>query len=207
MRLLEAQSLAYQGVALAYQGDTAASRAAADAAIEAAFELGTLRGGVAYLTLARVALAAGDIATVRDACEAAEEHVRVLPTIAAVERTSEAQAALAGGDLVAARRWADDAVSTASGAFLSDALKVRARVAIAQGEREQAERHAHDALACAADVEAYLFIPDILECLAVLAGEGGSHREAARLFGAAHGGPAAHGRCALQSLGRRLRAS
>ena len=65
------------------------------------------------------------------------------------------------------------------------ALTTRARVAIAQGEPEQAERDAHDALACAAEIEAYLRIPDILECLAALAGDAGSHREAARLFGAA----------------------
>ena len=58
-------------------------------------------------------------------------------------------------------------------------------MAIAQGEPEQAERDAHDALACAAEIEAYLFVPDILECLAALAGEDDSHREAARLFGAA----------------------
>jgi DNA-binding CsgD family transcriptional regulator len=58
-------------------------------------------------------------------------------------------------------------------------------VAIAQGEPEQGERDAHDALACAAEVEAYLFIPDILECLGALAGDAGSHREAARFFGAA----------------------
>jgi len=64
-------------------------------------------------------------------------------------------------------------------------LLTRARVAIAQGEPEQGERDAHDALACAAEVEAYLFIPDILECLGALAGDAGSHREAARFFGAA----------------------
>jgi DNA-binding CsgD family transcriptional regulator len=57
-------------------------------------------------------------------------------------------------------------------------------VAIAQGESEQAERAAHDALAHSAAVGTYLFIPDILECLATLAGLAGSHREAARLFGA-----------------------
>jgi len=55
-----------------------------------------------------------------------------------------------------------------------------------QGEPEQAERDAHDALACAADVEAHLFIPDILECLAALAVDVGSNPEATRLFGAAH---------------------
>jgi DNA-binding CsgD family transcriptional regulator len=64
-------------------------------------------------------------------------------------------------------------------------LSARARVAIAAGEPEQAERDAQDALARAAEVEAYLFVPDILESLAALAGQDGSHREAARLFGAA----------------------
>jgi DNA-binding CsgD family transcriptional regulator len=58
-------------------------------------------------------------------------------------------------------------------------------VAIAAGEPEQAERDAQDALTCGAGIEAYLFVPDILECLAVLAGQDDSHREAARLFAAA----------------------
>jgi predicted ATPase/class 3 adenylate cyclase/DNA-binding CsgD family transcriptional regulator len=183
--IFRADSLAYQGVALAYQGDTAAARAAADAAVEAAAELGGLKAGVAYSALAIAALAAGDAATAQDATEAAWQHLSALPRAAAMQRVIAAQAALAGGDLIAARRWADDAVSTTTGASLSDALTVRARVAIAQGEPDQAERDAHDALARAAEVEAYLFIPDILECLAALAGEAGGHREAARLFGAA----------------------
>ncbi len=66
------------------------------------------------------------------------------------------------------------------------ALTTRARVAIAQGEPDQAERDAHDALAIAASMQSYLDTSDTLECLAALAGDGGSHREAARLFGAAH---------------------
>ena len=105
-----ADSLAYQGIALAYQGDTAAARAAADAAIEAAAELGGIAAGIAYWALAIAALAAGDAATAQDATEAAWPHVSVLPAMAAVQRTFKAEAALAGGDLVAARRWADDAV-------------------------------------------------------------------------------------------------
>ena len=64
-------------------------------------------------------------------------------------------------------------------------LSARARVAIAAGEPEQAERDAQDALTCGAGIESYLFVPDTLECLAVLAGDGASHREAARLLGAA----------------------
>ena len=66
------------------------------------------------------------------------------------------------------------------------ALSMRARVAIAQGEPDQAERDAHDALAIAASMQSYVDTSDTLECLAALAGDGGSHREAARLFGAAH---------------------
>jgi DNA-binding CsgD family transcriptional regulator len=64
---------------------------------------------------------------------------------------------------------------------------VCARVALAEGEPDQAERDAYDALARAVEVEAYLYIPDTLECLATLVGAAGSHREATRLFGAAHG--------------------
>ena len=90
-----------------------------------------------------------------------------------------------GGDLAAARRCVDDAVSTTTEVYLTAALTTRARVAIAQGEPEHGARDAHDALARAAELEAYLYIPDILECLAALAGEAGSHREAARLFRAA----------------------
>ena len=50
-------------------------------------------------------------------------------------------------DLVAARRWADEAVSITTGWYSALALAMRARVAIAAGESEQAERDAHDALA------------------------------------------------------------
>ena len=65
------------------------------------------------------------------------------------------------------------------------ALTTRSRVGIAQGDLGQAERDAHQALACAVEIEARAGIPSILECLAQIAGEGGSEREAARLFGAA----------------------
>jgi predicted ATPase/class 3 adenylate cyclase/DNA-binding CsgD family transcriptional regulator len=183
---VEATNLSYQGFALAFRGEPAAARAAADAAVEAAAELGGLRAGVAYWASATTALAAGDAATAQDATDAAWPHLRTRPQPAGLGRVCNAHAALAGGDLVAARRWAEDAVTTTTGALLSDALTARARVATAQGEPDQAERDAHDALARAAEAEAYLLIPDILECLAVLAGQDDSHLEAARLFGAAH---------------------
>jgi predicted ATPase/class 3 adenylate cyclase/DNA-binding NarL/FixJ family response regulator len=178
--------LAYQGVVLAWRGETVAGREAADAAVEAAAELGGVYAAMGYAALASAALADGDAATARDAIEASP-LMSVLPQTAAVQRVFNAWAALAGGDPVAARRWADDAVSTATGWWLTFALTARAQVAIAQGEPEQAERDAFDALAMAASLPAYFGISDILDCLGTLAGDAGSHREAARLFGAAEG--------------------
>jgi DNA-binding NarL/FixJ family response regulator len=81
---------------------------------------------------------------------------------------------------------ADDAVATATGwAVQIRALTTRTRVAIAQGDPEQAERDAHDALASFPESLPYVGIFDILECLATLAVNAGNYREAARLFGAA----------------------
>jgi DNA-binding CsgD family transcriptional regulator len=178
-------TLAYQGIALAWQGDTDAARAAVDAAVESAAQLGALSAGVAYPAFVTAALAAGNAATAQEADEVARQHVSAFPAAAALGRPCSAQAALAGGDLATARRWADDAVSTTTGWWLMQALTTRARVAIAQGEPDWAERDAHDALACAAEFESYLGVSDTLECVAALAGDAGSHREAARLFGAA----------------------
>ncbi|WP_082977126.1 LuxR C-terminal-related transcriptional regulator [Mycobacterium sp. 852002-50816_SCH5313054-b] len=184
-QVFRVDGLAFRGVALAYQGDTAAARAAAGAAVEAGPELGGPKASLAYLALAAAALAVGDAATALDAAETAWRHVSALPLPGGKRRVIAAQAALAGGDLDAARRWADEAMPTATGVFLSEALTTRARVAIAQGEPDEADRDAHDALAHAAEVEAYLLVPDILECLGTLAGEAGGHLEAARLFGGA----------------------
>jgi predicted ATPase/class 3 adenylate cyclase/DNA-binding CsgD family transcriptional regulator len=183
--LFHALSLAHQGTALAWQGDPGAARAAAEASLESAPEFGGLVASVGYFALANTALAAGDVGAALDATAATWEHVSVLPGYAAHLRPTIAQAALAGGDLIAARRWADDAVATAPGVVLTWALTNRARVAIAQGEPEQAERDAHDALASAPESFEALGTSDTLECLAVLAGEAGSHLEAARLFGSA----------------------
>jgi predicted ATPase/class 3 adenylate cyclase/DNA-binding NarL/FixJ family response regulator len=183
--LLHAVSLAHQGTVLAWQGETDAARAAADASLESASEFGALAASIGYFALGNAALAAGDVGTARDATAAAWEHGSFAPGYAAHLRPVIAQAAQAGGDLIAARRWADEAVATAPGWIMMLALSTRARVAIAQGEPEQAERDAHDALARVADLQAHLGISDTLECLAALAGDAGSHREAARLFAAA----------------------
>ena len=182
-----ASGLAGQGVSLAYQGETNAALTAAHAAVEAAADLGALVSGLGYQALVTAAMAAGDAETAQDASEKASERWSVLPKHAAMQRVTHAQAALAGGDLIAARRAVDEAVSTATGWWLPTALNARARVAIAQGEPEHAERDGHDALAHAVEIRTLLEIPDILESLGMLARDAGSHREAARLFGAASG--------------------
>jgi predicted ATPase/class 3 adenylate cyclase/DNA-binding CsgD family transcriptional regulator len=177
---------AHQSSVLAWQGETDAARTAADASLESASELGALAASLGYYALATAALAAGDVGTARDACSAAWEHGSLLPGYAAHLRPLIAQATQANGDLAAARRWADEAVGTAPGWAKTSALTTRARVAAVQGEPEQAERDAHDAMTIAAGFCAYRNVPENLECLATLAGAAGSYREAARLFGAAH---------------------
>jgi predicted ATPase/class 3 adenylate cyclase/DNA-binding CsgD family transcriptional regulator len=183
--LEHAIGLAHQATVLAWQGDPGAARAAADASLEFGSEFGGLAASVGYFALGNAALAANDVGTALDATAATWEHGSVLPGYAAHLRPVIALAALAGGDLIAARRWADDAVATAPGWVVMSALAARARVAIAQGEPEQAERDVFDALSRAADFAAFMFIPDILESLAAVAADAGSHREAARIFGAA----------------------
>ncbi len=179
-------NLAGQSGALARQGEAAAARAAAEAILEGGAGLGGRWATYGHVASGFAALAAGDFAAAHEAREAALQcPIVVSGGSAALQRIWNAEAALADRDLAAARRWVDEAVSTTTGWWLMSALSTRARVAIAQGELEQAECDAHDALACAAELEAYLGISDILECLAALAGDAGSHREAARLFGAA----------------------
>ena len=179
-------SLVDQSTALALQGEAAAARTVAGAIIEGGAELGGRFAVVGHAVSGFAALAAGDFAAAHEAREAASQYPIVVGGgTAAMQRIWNAEAALADQDLAAASRWADEAVSTTTGFYLLRALTTRARVAIAQGEPEQAERDAHDALARAADMQARPGVADTLECLAALAGDGGSAREAARLFGAA----------------------
>jgi predicted ATPase/DNA-binding CsgD family transcriptional regulator len=173
--------------ALAYRGDIAEARAAAEVAIEAAADLGGVYMGGSYVALMIALLAAGDVARASDAAEVAWSHMGDLYGTASINKVYIAQVALARGDLTAARRVADDAILATAGWLRAAALTVRAHIAIADGESETAEQNARDALACCASVAAYLGVPDILDVLAGLAGDAGRQREAPRLFGAADG--------------------
>jgi DNA-binding CsgD family transcriptional regulator len=171
-------------MALACQGHTTAARATAAAAVEQAADLSDSVAGFCHAGLAVAALAAGDVAGAAEASEVARLSLR--RKVLQVFWNPVPEVALAGGDLAAARRAADDAVSATTGSH-AVTLTTRARIAAAQGELGQAERDAHSALTCASTMNACLGIPDTLECLASVAGQLGGYRRAARLFGAAQG--------------------
>jgi predicted ATPase/DNA-binding CsgD family transcriptional regulator len=170
---------------LAWGGDTSGAQAAATASIEVATALGDWHVSLTYRGLIVAALAAGDATGAGDTIAVGRPPIQFQRQTARTVGAYVAEAALARGDHVAASRWADEAVSSAAGFHLSKALTIRARIAIAERRLEEAESDARDALACAAGAQAYLGTPDTLECLAHLADEAGSYREAARYFGAA----------------------
>ncbi len=184
--LFGAQSLTLLAEALACQGDSRGARAAADACVEAAAELIDFHRAFGFGAVTDTRLAAGDVPGAVSAAEAACEAC-ALPQLLAINGNPLARAALASGDLAAARRWADEALSVGSGIHRILLLEIRGRVAMAEGEFEQAERDARDALAIAADTEALLGTPDLIELLAAVATAAGRLHDAARLIGSAAG--------------------
>jgi predicted ATPase/class 3 adenylate cyclase/DNA-binding CsgD family transcriptional regulator len=173
--------------ALAFHGEAGAARLAAESGIEAATELGDVYLGGIYISLMTSHLAAGDIASASDAADAGWPLLSSLYGTASINSAYIAQLDLARGNLAAARRGADEAAEATAGWIRGWVLTIRARIAIEQREPEQAERDAYEALACFADLKAYLGASNTFEILADIAGNSGSHREAARLFGAADG--------------------
>lgn len=171
------------GHLLAWAGDTSAAQDAARAGVEAAADLGAFNQGFAYAALAVANLAAGDLEAAASAVERARQLMDIQPRLAVVNVVPIAELALAQGDLDAARRFADEVVAVATGLHLVQAQATRARVAIAQRDRDLAERDAYEALT--GSVRGRWLLPEVFECLATLAADAGSYHEAARLFGAA----------------------
>lgn len=177
-------ALMTQSFTQGWQGKTTAARNSAETAIESAAELGAVIEGLGYLTLGAAQLAAGDVVAAK---QALTQGYSRLPHVsfATTNMLWRAETELAAGDVVAARRWADQAVSATTGFFQTMALTARARVALAEGNAEAAERDAYGALALAAGIRALLGVPDIFDLLARLATQAESYPEAARLVGAA----------------------
>ncbi|OBI09646.1 hypothetical protein A5715_12360 [Mycolicibacter heraklionensis] len=184
--LFSAQSLTVLAEALACQGDIRGARAAADACVVAAAELIDFQRAFGYGAMADTLLAAGDVRGAISATDAGREAC-ALPQLLAINGNPVARAILASGDVAAARHWAEEALAVGSGFHRILLLEIRGRVAMAEGDFEQAERDAREALAIAADTEAVLGVPDLIELLAEVATATGRHDEAARLFGAAAG--------------------
>lgn len=182
--IILAQSLAFT--------DPAAARTAAEAALEVGATLGGFHEDSAYTALANAAVAEGDAVAGRQACDAAWRHTYPLKELLTRSTLPMAEAAMGCGDLAAARRWADETVAVAPGFHRSVALIARARVAIAQGEPQQAERDLHDAIEVAERTGGRVRLPDALECLAALAADT-NPEHGARLLGAAHGMRQRHG--------------
>ncbi|MBB5160421.1 LuxR C-terminal-related transcriptional regulator [Mycobacterium sp. AZCC_0083] len=171
--------------AAVYQGDLAGAQAGLAEAMPAVAELGALWRGNSNGVAAVAALAAGDVAGADAASRAAWEELTPVPTHQHMHAFLLAEVALARGDLLAAGHWADESVSVVAGWHRVLSLTTRARVEMAGHEPDLADRDAHEALALAASLAANLGIPDVLECLAAIAGARGSHPRCARLFGAA----------------------
>ncbi|OBI79538.1 ATP-binding protein, partial [Mycobacterium asiaticum] len=184
--LSEFNGLITQSFLRGWQGKTTAAVAAAEAAIESAGQLGALFEGQGYLTLGGAYLAAGEVAPAKVATSEGWDRIANIE-FRAMNTRWRAETELAGGDLAQARAWADQAVPANTGFFQMMALITRARVAVAEGDTEAAERDAYQALASAATTGAQVNVPDIFDLLARLALAVESYPEAARLLGAAHG--------------------
>ena len=181
--LLQVLALVGQSYAMGAQGDVVGARTTAGEALDCS------SGHLEYFDFhcsgvaAAACLAAGDAAAAREASEAATQLTQ--PMMTGVVHVWAAQAALKHGDLTEARRLVDEAVSARSGVYLSTALATRARVEVARGALEHAERDAREAFGLAATSGGEVLVPDILECLADIARIEGGHRDSARLLGIA----------------------
>ena len=136
-------------------------------------------------------VAAGDAEAAKQACGAAWRNTYPLKELLTRCMVAMADAALCCGDLVAARRWADDTVVAAPGFHQMLALIARARVAVAQGEPQQAETDLHEALAVAERTGGYRASPTPWVLAALAADTNPAH--AARLLGAADSMRQRHG--------------
>ena len=160
-----AGSLTGQAQVLAYTGEAEAARATARDAVEDAGQIGELFEGFAQFAAALAALAAGDPAAAQDLArrQRGSLSAKALNSwLHSVTRSQRPNWRLVTCD--AARRYVDEDVPAANGWHKTVALTTRARISLADGEPDRAERDAHDALAYAAAIGTELGIPGILEC-------------------------------------------
>jgi predicted ATPase/class 3 adenylate cyclase/DNA-binding CsgD family transcriptional regulator len=175
---------ACHAMSFAYQGHTDQALHFANVALTRSADSYHAHLATVHSALAYIHLAAGDAAAAREAFEAVRDITGMHVQLASLCIWAPL-AVLACGDTAAARRWADEVVSSTSAWSLAAALTSRARVLIAQGELDAAERDAYEALELGAGVGGDLVVPFALDCLGTVAAQGGNHLLATRLFGAA----------------------
>ncbi|HEY1842345.1 MAG TPA: adenylate/guanylate cyclase domain-containing protein [Mycobacterium sp.] len=168
----------------AYQGDGSSARASADAAVRICMNLAESYEAVCHGAVVVACLADGDAMSALRASDIIQRRIQDAPAMSGCFVWS-ALAPLAFGDLATARRWAEEAVSLSKGWYAAAALCIRARVEIAHGDVDRAERDTQKALAIAAGTRGYVVVPYLLECMADLANAAGRQREAVMLLGAA----------------------
>jgi predicted ATPase/class 3 adenylate cyclase/DNA-binding CsgD family transcriptional regulator len=185
--LLVLIGLTCQGSWEAALGEHVQARATAETALATSAALGGFHEDSVYVVIAAAALVAGDALAAKEACEAAIAVATPPRLVFAKALVPMAEALLGCGDVIAARRWADDVVEFAPGGHRMFALVARSTVALAQGELDQAERDAHAALDIATQTGARFRIATAFDCLGQLGAQEDNYPTSARLFGAAAG--------------------
>ena len=171
--------------AMLHRGDIAEARKLSAEAVEVGSVLGPFVEMWALAPLAQTALAMGDVVAATEAADVAWQRVMAQPELVIANVMPTVELAFVRGDLDEARRLADDSVAPMAGWHLARALTTRARVAIAQGDLEQGESDAHEALTMAIDIHVYQVVPDALEILMESRCATGNFHEGARFGGAA----------------------
>jgi predicted ATPase/class 3 adenylate cyclase/DNA-binding CsgD family transcriptional regulator len=176
--------LMFQVYAAAHVGDATVARAAAKKLIESSAELAGMFDNGAYSAVAMAYLADGDVSAAWEAAQTARRR-SMNPPAESMNAVWLTQVAVACGELTAAQRWAEEAVSGTRGWFSAWAMTARGQLHVAAGDFEEAVADARRALAIAARVEGKLLVPEMLETLARSAQRPEDYPEAARLLGAA----------------------
>ncbi|MBE1546403.1 putative ATPase/DNA-binding CsgD family transcriptional regulator [Mycobacterium sp. OAS707] len=187
-----------ESIALSSQGDARGARDKISEALEGALEIGPYFESACYPNVALACLADGDIAAAWAAAELALPHIA--QPYNATNSNWVSRTALAAGEMETAMRVANITVSGSRGCWLALGLTTRAMVKVAADENRSAEDDIHDALVLASRNDAHFCVPDALDCLARVACDAGSHREAARLLGAAQAARASMGAIRLRAF-------
>jgi DNA-binding CsgD family transcriptional regulator len=178
------------GATLALMGQAEQARAAGEASIAIADDIGmACCAAHGYNCLCLAAMAAGDPDALREASETGGQRGVLRPEVGLIQQTPMAAAELAASDLLAARRHSDEAIAVATRLGMKyqliEALLASVRVAAAAGDLGRARDDAYQALTIGHGILSRIGITDALECLGGLAEDAEDQHKAARLLGAA----------------------